>query len=323
MRQILILLAVVVHVFGGFAQKDEESRIGLHENLTGIETGRVHHGNNHTSHRGIGGKCIPRASRRWRTSPCRRDRSLLRRLRNRRINVKGPSKPDNAEQEHEHDRQHHRCFGDLRPGFVFEFAQDGSHTQATVSRSLSQRHITLPRQPWPRRTESFVDCGLSSDTSNAGIRRLKKAASTCAMLRSVCCNRPVQITTAKAMIPASRIVPASTAISCRGPRHAPSAPASFQSPAPRLRRSTNGSSSPSPSSAPSSADFSPGPSRDDPVDRHADDQARYGQPVRNPPVPPVQHARANRHQDRRNPGARLEHVDGWQTEASRASLRVL
>jgi hypothetical protein len=45
----------------------------------------------------------------------RDDRSLLRRLLDGRVDVEGSSKPDDAQQEHKHQRQDHRSLGDLRP----------------------------------------------------------------------------------------------------------------------------------------------------------------------------------------------------------------
>src|SRR3974390_3022255 len=53
------------------------------------------------------------------------------------------------------------------------------------------------------------------------------------------------------MTPAMKTDPSSRSTRCPGPAKAPSAPASFQSPAPRLRSSTNGSNSTKPSAAPS------------------------------------------------------------------------
>jgi hypothetical protein len=38
---------------------------------------------------------------------------LLRRLLNRGVDIEGPSKPDNSEQKHEHDRQDKRGFRDF------------------------------------------------------------------------------------------------------------------------------------------------------------------------------------------------------------------
>ena len=103
-------------------------------------------------------------------------------------------------------------------------------------------------------------CGLRIVERYLGPRhpQLNNAASKCAMFRSVCFSRPFQMTTASAMTPATRIVPISTESNCRQPRQAPKAPASFQSPAPRLRTITKGSSSPRPNAVPSNAAFSPG-----------------------------------------------------------------
>jgi hypothetical protein len=53
------------------------------------------------------------------------------------------------------------------------------------------------------------------------------------------------------MTPATKTEPMSKTARTRGPTNAPKAPASFQSPAPRLRRKTNGNSTSNPSPAPS------------------------------------------------------------------------
>jgi hypothetical protein len=52
------------------------------------------------------------------------------------------------------------------------------------------------------------------------------------------------------MTPATKTEPISKTVRCPGPTNAPKAPASFQSPAPRLRRKTNGNSNSNPSPAP-------------------------------------------------------------------------
>ena len=57
--------------------------------------------------------------------------------------------------------------------------------------------------------------------------------------------------------PATRTVPSNTMIRRDGPRNAPSAPTSFQSPPPRLLIRTKGSNSPNPSPAPSSDSLAP------------------------------------------------------------------
>ena len=59
------------------------------------------------------------------------------------------------------------------------------------------------------------------------------------------------------MTPATRIDASKRSTSKPGPVKAPNAPASFQSPAPRLRNITKGNSSASPSAAPSSEAFNP------------------------------------------------------------------
>src|ERR1700688_3555980 len=60
------------------------------------------------------------------------------------------------------------------------------------------------------------------------------------------------------MIPATRTDPISKFSKIPQPTKAPNAPASFQSPAPRLRRKTNGNSTSSPNPAPSREVFNPG-----------------------------------------------------------------
>src|SRR5580658_7481006 len=59
------------------------------------------------------------------------------------------------------------------------------------------------------------------------------------------------------MIPATKIDPISKSSSTPGPTNAPKAPASFQSPAPRLRRKTNGNNTSNPSPAPNREVFNP------------------------------------------------------------------
>src|SRR3954453_1485357 len=62
---------------------------------------------------------------------------------------------------------------------------------------------------------------------------------------------------ARAIRPATKTDPRSRSISNSRPANAPSAPASFQSPAPRLRSRTKGSRSPRPTSAPMSDEINP------------------------------------------------------------------
>lgn len=62
---------------------------------------------------------------------------------------------------------------------------------------------------------------------------------------------------AAAISPATKIDPRRKSVNSGGPANVPKAPASFQSPAPRLRSNTNGSNKPSPSNAPSREVFSP------------------------------------------------------------------
>src|SRR5580704_8058081 len=59
------------------------------------------------------------------------------------------------------------------------------------------------------------------------------------------------------MTPATKTEPISKSARNRGPTKAPKAPASFQSPAPRLRRKTNGNSTSNPSPAPRREVFNP------------------------------------------------------------------
>src|ERR1700676_1668141 len=59
------------------------------------------------------------------------------------------------------------------------------------------------------------------------------------------------------MIPATRIDASNKSTNKPGPVNAPKAPANFQSPAPRLRNSTNGNSNARPNAAPSREAFSP------------------------------------------------------------------
>ena len=59
------------------------------------------------------------------------------------------------------------------------------------------------------------------------------------------------------MTPATKTDPSNMSVKIAGPTKAPNAPASFQSPAPRLRKSTNGSSNASPTAAPSKETRSP------------------------------------------------------------------
>src|SRR5215469_7826510 len=69
--------------------------------------------------------------------------------------------------------------------------------------------------------------------------------------------RPLRITSITAIIPATKMLPKMISTSSAGPRIAPTAPISFQSPAPSARSSTNGKNTASPSPAPSSDAFPP------------------------------------------------------------------
>ncbi|MGA2426158.1 MAG: hypothetical protein ABSG07_19305 [Terriglobales bacterium] len=74
--------------------------------------------------------------------PRRGNCSLLRRLLDGGVDVEGSSKPDDAQQKHEHQGQHHRGFGDLRAVSASEFVRDSvdfEHafdTQQTADPSL-------------------------------------------------------------------------------------------------------------------------------------------------------------------------------------------
>src|SRR5258708_16849632 len=71
----------------------EEARTCRGRDLFGIEIGRLQHRDNVVVDLLIGGRIVAACDARL---PCREDRSLLRRLRNCRVNVECPSKPDDA-----------------------------------------------------------------------------------------------------------------------------------------------------------------------------------------------------------------------------------
>jgi hypothetical protein len=104
---------------------------------------------------------------------------------------------------------------------------------------------------------TFSDSGLSRDTSRAGIWNRTNATSICQILRAVCRTRLLTTIRTSAISPATTIVHIRTAINRCGPRNAPKAPVSFQSPAPRLRTITSGNSNAKPNPAPSNAVFAP------------------------------------------------------------------
>ena len=61
-----------------------------------------------------------------------------------------------------------------------------------------------------------------------------------------------------AMTPATIMAATSTSTNRPGPRKAPNAPMSFQSPPPKARKATNGNNTSKPSAAPSREAFAPG-----------------------------------------------------------------
>jgi hypothetical protein len=96
--------------------------------LIGIETGRLQHGDHHvigtgSAWRGISaGACGTRL-------PRRSDCPLLRSLLDCGIDVEGSSKPDDAQQKREYQRQHKRGLGDLRTVSVYELMGDAFNVQ--------------------------------------------------------------------------------------------------------------------------------------------------------------------------------------------------
>ena len=112
---------------------EERGRRSANENLSRIEIGRFHYGFNRACHREIDGESIAAGGAR---SPRRCERSLLRRLLDGGVNVEGPSKPDDAQQEHGHQGQHQRGLGDLRPVSTDELMCDAFDVQQTTDPSL-------------------------------------------------------------------------------------------------------------------------------------------------------------------------------------------
>ena len=109
------------------------------------------------------------------------------------------------------------------------------------------------------------------------------------------------------MSPATNTDPISRSISRAGPAKAPSAPASFQSPAPRLRSRTNGSSKAKPISCAEQGRLQSAPAPEDGVGNYSDHQSRHRQPVRDAAAAQIGPAGDQREQH----GARQN--DGLQT----------
>jgi hypothetical protein len=101
--------------------------------LAGVEIGRLHYRCDHAVHGGNGAWGI---SARGARRACCGDRSLLRRLLDGGINIEGPSEPNDAQQKHEHQRQHERGLGDLRPVSASESVCDGFDVQQAANSSL-------------------------------------------------------------------------------------------------------------------------------------------------------------------------------------------
>src|SRR6266849_1690323 len=124
----------------GIRAEGRGRRIGVYRNLSWIDTGRLHHGPNRSCYAAIGTRHCAIAGRgvsaRNARRACRDNCALLRRLLDRRINIEGPSKPDDAQQDREHQWQHQRRFGDLRPVSASELARDSLDVQQTKEPSL-------------------------------------------------------------------------------------------------------------------------------------------------------------------------------------------
>jgi len=88
--------------------------------------------------------------------------------------------------------------------------------------------------------------------------KVTKAWIRTARLAKVCFTRRRLTISTTAMSPAMRIVPRSTTSNLCGPRNAPNAPISFQSPAPRPRNTTKGKSNASANPAPCRPALVPG-----------------------------------------------------------------
>ena len=126
-RQTVILCGGRTRWCGRRGAGDRVRGIGVYGNLGRIEIGGFQHGFNRSCH----GAICRRWSVGWESitaggarSPGRGDCSLLRRLLDGGVNVEGPSKPDDAEQEHGHQGQDQRGLGDLRPVSASELTCD-------------------------------------------------------------------------------------------------------------------------------------------------------------------------------------------------------
>jgi hypothetical protein len=93
--------------------------------------------------------------------------------------------------------------------------------------------------------------------SPPGRWKRRKADVITTILRRVLTRRRFQSTIKSAIAPFISSVRMRTSIRRCGPKNAPSAPTSFQSPPPRLRISTNGSNSPRPDAVPSRDSLAP------------------------------------------------------------------
>ena len=175
----------------------------------------------------------------------------------------------------------------------------------------------------------FVDCGSSSDTSDPGIRRLNNAASKCAMFRSVRFSRPFQMTTRQRHH--SRNQNRAHEHGKQLPRTETSSQGAGQFPVSGAQAADQYERQQQPEAQrrPQQRGFQSRPAEKNRVDRDASRQARHREPVRNPPVAPVENSRDNRHQHCGNPGdpvpesrsdrsprPALKHDRRWQTGAS-------
>ena len=140
----------------------------------------------------------------------------------------------------------------------------------------------------------FVDCGSSSETAEPGIRRLNSAASKCAMFKSVSFSRPFQTTTASAITPATREQLPRAETGSQGTRELPVARAEAAKQHERQQQ-------PQTQQRAEQRVFQSRPAVENRVEHEPDNQARHRKPVRNPPVTPVENARRQRDQSRRNP----------------------
>jgi hypothetical protein len=123
----------------------------------------------------------------------RSPRTIPRRVRNRAVNAEGLSEPIDPDQKQEQERQDHRGFRDLgSPGIVCKTPPDYG---PRFLHSYFAPNILQFKMPYNKVVNAnatpygiFSDCGLSSETSAPGIRKVNIDPSMRQMLRSVSIN---------------------------------------------------------------------------------------------------------------------------------------